>query len=649
MISLNHMTVDFGNRLLFDDISFVVGDKERVALVGKNGVGKSTLLKIIAGEEEPTSGTITHNKGLEIGYLPQVMQLTDSTTLWQEAESVFAHVKEKQELLDSLAKEMEERTDYDSEEYHALIERYTTLHERISLSSTAQYQAQIEKTLIGLGFTREDFTRYTKEFSGGWRMRVELAKILLAQPDLLLLDEPTNHLDIESIEWLEQFLKRSKASLILVSHDRSFLDAVTSRTIELELGKSYDYNVSYSQYIALRDQRIEMQRRAYENQQKMIEDTEAFIEKFRYKATKAVQVQSRIKQLSKIERITIDERDESAIHFHFPEAQRSGDYPLIVDNLSKSFGQHNVFHNVTFTLKRGEKVAFVGKNGSGKTTMVRCIMEQITDFSGTLKLGHNVSTSYFSQNRALELNPNKTIRQTVDDAAVGDIRTRINDMLGAFMFGGETADKPVSVLSGGERSRLAILLMLLSPSNLLILDEPTNHLDIRSKEVLKEAIQAYKGTVIVVSHDRYFLSSLVDKVYEFREGKCIEYLGGFEEYYEKMQARMQEGNSSDAAASQSNSTAKSSAAETGTSAKSNNQLHKENQKKLRALQRDLEKAEEAVSKYEEELAEIEQDLASGRYPDPQAPIYNRYKQVQEKLQEAMIQWEKAEDALNSAM
>lgn len=645
MISGTHLTVDFGNRLLFDDISFVVGDKERVALVGKNGAGKSTLLKIIAGLESPSSGTIARTKGMEIGYLPQVMLLRDEKTLLEEAESVFADFKEKQEQLEALAKEMAHREDHDSEDYHTLIERYATLSERLAVMGTGNYLADIEKTLIGLGFERSDFARPTHEFSGGWRMRIELAKILLAKPDLLLLDEPTNHLDIESIEWLEQFIKSSGSALILVSHDRAFLDAVTKRTLELEMGKHYDYKVCYSEYLVLREERLEMQRRAYENQQKAIEDTEAFIERFRYKASKSVQVQSRIKQLAKIERIVFDEIDRSAIHFRFPAAERSGDYPLIVEGLAKSYGEHCVFSGVNFTIRRGEKVAFVGKNGAGKSTLIKCIMQQVNDYKGTLKVGHNVSISYFSQNRAHELDTQLTVRETIDRAATGEIRTRINDMLGAFMFGGEAGDKPVAVLSGGERSRLAILLLLLEPSNMLILDEPTNHLDIRSKEVLKEAIATFNGTVIVVSHDRYFLSGLVEKVYEFGHGKAIEHLGGIEEYLHKMRER---GGIEEATPSIGKGAEMQASTPAKEVAKLSYQEHKEQQKRVRSILKQAEEAEREVTRLEALLVEFETQLAGGGTLPTDALLYSRYERAQKELETAMERWEIAELAAAQA-
>ena len=646
MITVNHLTVDFGKRLLFDDVSFVIGDKERVALVGKNGAGKTTLLKKLAGEEQPTSGTLSKNRELTIGYLPQVMLFRDHQTLWEEAESVFANLKATKSQLDQIVQEMETRTDHESESYLQLLNRYTELNDQLLLHSYGSYEAEIERTLLGLGFEREDFGRETSEFSGGWRMRIELAKILLARPSLLLLDEPTNHLDIESIEWLERYIQSSSAALVLVSHDQTFLDATTSRTLEIELGKLYDYKVCYSDYIALREERLETQRRAYENQQKLIADTEAFIERFRYKATKAIQVQSRIKQLEKLDLIEIEEIDRKKIHFQFPIASRSGDYPLIVEDLSKSFGDKKVFSGVSLTLHRGDKVAFLGKNGSGKTTLLRCIMGQLTDYTGTLKLGHNVSISYFSQNRAQELDPKLSIRETVDRAATGDIRTHIEDMLGAFMFGGETADKPVSVLSGGERSRLAVLLLLLCPSNFLILDEPTNHLDIRSKEVLKEAIKEFPATVILVSHDRHFLEGLVDKVYEFEKGKVLEHLGGMEEYLQKWHEKLLNETSAT-----SNPKAQSTQNEVATlinQGKLDYLENKKTQKKIRSLKNSFQETESKVEQLEKELRLIEDEIASRKAIPAEDPIYKQHQEVAHALEQAMEKWEQLGEELQEA-
>jgi len=536
VISIEGLTVEFGGRPLFDDISFVVNKKDRIALVGKNGAGKSTMLKIFAGLQEPTRGNVSYPKDLTIGYLPQHMQLNEGNTVLEEASLAFADIQRMERELDQVNQALAERTDYESKEYHDLIERSTYLTEQFMMSGGGNFLAEVEKTLIGLGFKRSDFERPTSEFSGGWRMRIELAKLLLRRPDVLLLDEPTNHLDIESIQWLENFLSTRANAVILVSHDRAFLDAVTMRTIEIVLGKVHDYKVNYSKYVELRKERREQQLRAFENQQKQIQDTEDFIERFRYKATKAVQVQSRIKQLEKIERIEVDEEDNSSLRLKFPPAPRSGSYPVIIENLEKSYGDHLIIKDVTFTLNRGDKVAFVGKNGEGKSTLVKCIMGE-TDFKGKLELGHNVKIGYFAQNQASLLDESRTVFETIDYVAVGDIRTKIRDILGAFMFGGEASDKKVKVLSGGERSRLAMIRLLLEPVNLLILDEPTNHLDMRSKDVLKEAIKEFEGTVIVVSHDREFLDGLVDKVYEFGNQRVKEHLGGI---YQFLQAKKME-------------------------------------------------------------------------------------------------------------
>lgn len=632
MIAVNHLTVDFGKQLLFDDVTFVVSAKERVALVGKNGAGKSTLLKLIAGKEEPTSGSIARQKDLTIGYLPQVMSLVDECSVIEETEKVFASLQDLKREVDLLAQEMEQRTDFDSDAYKELIERFSHQNEKLLLLGQGNYRAEVERTLLGLGFERSDFERPTREFSGGWRMRIELAKILLQRPDLLLLDEPTNHLDIESIEWLEQFIKTSGVTLLLVSHDRAFLDATTTRTIEIELGRIYDYKTNYSHYVTLRHERLEQQRRAYENQAKKIEETEAFIERFRYKATKSIQVQSRIKQLEKIDRIELDILDESAMHFRFPPAERSGDFPLIIEQLAKSYGKHRVFSEVDMTLRRGDKVAFVGKNGAGKSTLVKCIMGQIDDYTGQLKIGHNIRIAYFSQNRAQELDPQLTIRDTVDRAAIGPVREKINNLLGAFMFGGELADKPVSVLSGGERARLAILILLLEPANLLILDEPTNHLDMRSKDVLKEAIKTFEGTVIVVSHDRDFLDGLVDQVFEFSHGRVIPHLGGIYDYLQKR--RLESLAQLEAKTEPALKTAK----ENGNSSKESYQEQKEKARQQRNLERAAEKAEAKVAELEGELKEIEQALSqSGATSDNN--LFARYDTLQKALQEAMDEWE----------
>ena len=534
MISIQGLKVEFGSQVLFENISYVINKRDKIALVGKNGAGKTTMLRIITGEQQPTSGTVSRQADITIGYLPQQMQIKDELTVKQEAGRAFEHLQQMDDAIERMNQELAERTDYDSEDYQELIERVAEKTELRSLMQGENIEAEIEKTLMGLGFERSDFERPTSEFSGGWRMRIELAKLLLRRPDVLLLDEPTNHLDIESIQWLESFLKNRNAALLLVSHDRAFIDNVTNRTIEISLGKIYDYKVNYSQFVELRKERVEQQMRAYENQQKLIHDTEDFIEKFRYKATKAVQVQSRIKMLDKLERIEVDEVDRSRMRLKFPPAPRSGDYPVIAEDLRKDYGNLNVFHDVTFTIKRGEKVAFVGKNGAGKSTLVKCIMGEIP-FDGKLQIGHNVKIGYFAQNQAQLLDETLTVHDTIDYVAVGDIRTRINDILGAFMFGGKNADKKVKVLSGGEKSRLAMIRLLLQPVNLLILDEPTNHLDMPSKDVLKEAIQAFEGTVIVVSHDRDFLNGIVNKVYEFGDHRVREHLGGIYDFLQKKQ------------------------------------------------------------------------------------------------------------------
>ena len=529
MISIDNLKVEFGVKPLFDNVSFVINDKDRIALVGKNGAGKSTMLKIICGLQKPTSGNVAIPNDTTIGYLPQVMNLQDNTTVREEVKKAFADISKMKERVDKLNEELAQRTDYESDSYMELVQKFTTEHERYMMMGADNYEAEMERTLTGLGFERTDFDRPTSEFSGGWRMRIELAKILLRRPDVLLLDEPTNHLDIESIQWLERFLQQSAKAVVLVSHDRAFINNVTNRTLEITCGRVTDYKVKYDEYVKLRAERREQQLRAYENQQKEIADIKDFIERFRYKPTKAVQVQSRIKPLEKIVPIEIDEVDNSALHLKFPPCLRSGDYPIICEDVEKSYGSHTVFSNVTLTIKRGEKVAFVGKNGEGKSTLVKCIMNEIP-FGGTLKVGHNIQIGYFAQNQAQMLDGELTVFETIDNVARGDIRLKINDILGAFMFGGEASEKKVKVLSGGERSRLAMIRLLLEPVNLLILDEPTNHLDMPSKDVLKEAIKAFDGTAIVVSHDREFLDGLVSKVYEFGGGKVTEHLGGIYDY-----------------------------------------------------------------------------------------------------------------------
>lgn len=529
MISIDNLTVEFSARPLFEDVSFVINDRDRIALVGKNGAGKSTMLKILCGLQNATSGTVSVPNDTTVGYLPQVMKLQDDTTVREEAQKAFSDISKLEAKVKRLEKELGERTAYESDEYMQLVEKFTAEHERYLMMGAENKEAELERTLMGLGFERTDFDRPTREFSGGWRMRIELAKILLRRPDVLLLDEPTNHLDIESIQWLEQFLVQSAKAVVLVSHDRAFINNVTNRTLEISCRKVVDYKVKYDEYVKLRAERREQQIRAYENQQKEIADTKAFIERFRYQATKAIQVQQRIRQLEKIVPVEIDEVDTSSLRLKFPPCLRSGDYPIICEDVEKTYGEHNVFHDVNFIIKRGEKVAFVGKNGEGKSTLVKCIMDEIP-FGGTLKVGHNIQIGYFAQNQAQLLDEELTVFQTIDNVAKGEIRLRINDILGAFMFGGEASDKKVKVLSGGERSRLAMIKLLLEPVNFLILDEPTNHLDMQSKDVLKEAIKAFDGTAIVVSHDREFLDGLVEKVYEFGGGKVREHLGGIYDF-----------------------------------------------------------------------------------------------------------------------
>ena len=603
MISINGLSVEFGATPLFDNISYIINKRDRIALVGRNGAGKSTMLKIIAGVQIPTNGNVSVPKGITIGYLPQHMPVSDTQTLLKETETAFAEIFELQKHIEELNTALAERTDYESKEYNDIIDELSIANEHMAIMGAMNYQAEIEKTLLGLGFVREDFNRPTSEFSGGWRMRIELAKILLRRPDLLLLDEPTNHLDIESIQWLENFLATSGSTVMLVSHDRAFIDNVTNRTIEISLGKIYDYKVNYSKYVELRAERLEQQMRAYENQQKQIQDTEEFIERFRYKATKSVQVQSRIKQLAKIERIEVDEVDTSRLNLKFPPAPRSGDYPLILDGVGKYYGERHIFSNATFTLKRGDKIAFVGKNGEGKTTLVKCINGEIP-FNGNLKIGHNVKIGYYAQNQAQLLDGELTVFDTIDRVAVGDIRTKIRDILGAFMFGGEASDKKVKVLSGGERARLAMIKLLLEPVNLLILDEPTNHLDMSTKDVLKRAIEAFDGTVIIVSHDREFLDGLVSKVYEFGGGKVTEHLGGIYDFLQKRKI--------DSLVELEKKRVE--VVEEKPKEVSDNKLsymeRKEIQRKIRQFQNCVNDAEKRIAKIEEQIAEVEKVLAT---------------------------------------
>ena len=632
MISVEGLTVEFGGFTLFDDVSFVVNKKDRIALVGKNGAGKSTMLKIFAGLQSPTSGTVSIPKETTIGYLPQQMQLTDSRTVREEAEQAFGHIQEMEKEIERLNLELAERTDYETESYQKLIDKVTHLSEHFQLMGGSNYHAELERTLIGLGFNRSDFERPTSEFSGGWRMRIELAKLLLRRPDVLLLDEPTNHLDIESIQWLENFIATRANAVILVSHDRAFIDNTTSRTIEIELGSIYDYKVKYSEYVELRKERREQQLRAFENQQKKLADTEAFIERFRYKATKSVQVQSRIKQLEKVERIEVDEVDTAMLSLKFPPAPRSGSYPVIMGNVAKRYGDHLIFKDVTLTINRGDKVAFVGKNGEGKSTLVKCIMEQI-DYEGKLQLGHNVKIGYFAQNQAQLLDDNLTVFDTIDYVAQGDIRTKIRDILGAFMFGGEASEKKVKVLSGGERSRLAMIRLLLEPVNLLILDEPTNHLDMRSKDVLKDALREFDGTVIVVSHDREFLDGLVDKVYEFGNQRVVEHLGGIYEFLEKKKMdSLRELERSTQAASL--------AADTDvqpTQNKLSYEARKEQSKAIKKVEKAVAEAENKITELENSIAAIEARLATPEGASDTS-LYNDYSSLKKELSDTMDTW-----------
>ena len=639
MISVEGLTVEFGVKPLFLNASFVINDRDRIALVGKNGAGKSTMLKILSGKQQPTSGNVAVPNDQTVGYLPQVMILQDDTTVREEARKAFAKVTQMKAKIDEMNRQLADRTDYESDSYMALVEKFTQEHERYMMMGGDNYEAEIERTLSGLGFTKNDFDRPTSEFSGGWRMRIELAKILLQKPDVLLLDEPTNHLDIESIQWLEQQLAQSTRAVVLVSHDRAFINNVTNRTLEISCGKVIDYKVKYDEYVKLRAERREQQIRAYENQQKEIAETKQFIERFRYQATKAVQVQQRIRQLEKIVPIEIDEVDNSSLHLKFPPCLRSGDYPVICDQVAKSYGNHLVFSNVDMLIKRGEKVAFVGKNGEGKSTLVKCIMGEIP-FDGTLKVGHNVQIGYFAQNQAQLLDESLSVFETIDNVAKGEIRLKINDILGAFMFGGEASEKKVKVLSGGERSRLAMIRLLLEPVNFLILDEPTNHLDMQSKDVLKEAIKAFDGTVILVSHDRDFLDGLVDKVYEFGGGKVREHLGGIYEYLRFHNAE----NITDALGS-------------GTAPKQEEQEkkpvanehkdkdsalsyaeRKEQQKKISRIQKQVKESEKRIEEMEAKLEELGKQLEQPENASDMT-LVNKYTELQSALDEEMQKWE----------
>lgn len=644
MISVEGLKVEFNATPLFQEVSYVVNKKDRIALVGKNGAGKSTMLKILAGLQRPTEGVVAIPRECTIGYLPQVMKLADERTVLQEAELAFEHIFEMQAELERMNQELADRTDYDSPDYQKLIDRFTHENERFLMMGGTNYQAELERTLQGLGFSRADFNRPTREFSGGWRMRIELAKLLLRRPDVLLLDEPTNHLDIESIQWLENFLATKANAVVLVSHDRAFLNNVTTRTIEISCGRIYDYKVKYDEFVVLRQERREQQLRAYENQQKQIEDTEAFIERFRYKATKAVQVQSRIKQLEKIERIEVDEVDNSALRLKFVCSSRSGNYPVICEEVRKAYGNHLVFDHVNLTINRGEKVAFVGKNGEGKSTLVKCIMDEITDYGGRLTLGHNVQLGYFAQNQAQLLDESLTVFDTIDRVAVGDIRLKIRDILGAFMFGGEASDKKVKVLSGGERTRLAMIKLLLEPVNFLILDEPTNHLDMRSKDILKEAIREFDGTVIVVSHDRDFLDGLVTKVYEFGGGQVKEHLGGIYDFLQKKQidnlAELQLSASPTQTKSQQPAEAQPSAA------KLSYEQQKELNKKLKKVERRVADCEAEIEQTEAAIAMLEAQMATPEGASDMT-LYERHTRLKQQLDKAVEAWEEASIELES--
>ncbi len=634
MISIQNLSVEFNSTALFSGVNFVINKRDKIALVGKNGAGKSTMLKIIAGLQEPTGGVVAAQKDITIGYLPQQMVLTDERSVVEDVRTVFGKLDEMKASLARMNTELAERTDYESESYAELIDRISNLSDLVQMEESENGEAELEKTLLGLGFVRSDFDRNTSEFSGGWRMRIELAKLLLMRPDVLLLDEPTNHLDIESIQWLETFLKQKANVVVLVSHDRAFIDNVTNRTLEISCGKVYDYQVNYSKYVVLHQERIEQQMRAYENQQKQIQQTERFIERFRYKATKSVQVQSRIKQLEKIEEIEVDEVDNSRLNLKFPPAPRSGDYPVICEGVAKKYGDHTVFSNVDLTIKRGEKVAFVGKNGEGKSTLVKCIMNEIP-YDGNLKIGHNVKIGYFAQNQASLLDGEITVFDTIDQVAVGDIRTKIRDILGAFMFGGEASDKKVKVLSGGEKTRLAMIRLLLEPVNLLILDEPTNHLDMKTKDVLKQAIADFDGTVIVVSHDRDFLDGLVEKVYEFGGGKVREHLGGIYDFLQHKQMESLRELEKSVPSKTDNDQIQEPAVSSG---KQSYAEKKEFEKQIRKAERLVKDAEAKVSQLEAELKVVEDKLAAGATDND---LFERHGEVSKSLDAAMSEWEDA--------
>lgn len=644
MISVEGLKVEFGAKPLFSEAAFVINRKDRIALVGKNGAGKSTLLKILAGLQQPTAGTVAAERGISIAYLPQVMVISDDCTVLEETEKAFAHIGEMQEHVQRLNDELAERTDYDSEDYMQLVERFTYETERLQMMGGEGYRAEMERTLQGLGFSRNDFGRATSEFSGGWRMRIELAKLLLSRPDVLLLDEPTNHLDIESIRWLETFLARSAGAVVLVSHDRAFINNVTNRTLEISCGQIIDYRVRYDEFVRLRAERREQQLRAYENQQKEMADLRDFIERFRYKPTKAAQVQSRIKQLEKMVPIEVDEVDTASLHLKFPPCTRSGDYPVICEDVRKDYGEHNVFSGVNLTIERGEKIAFVGRNGEGKSTLVKCIMGEITH-GGSLRIGHNVEIGYYAQNQAQLLDDELTVFDTIDRVATGDVRLRIRDILGAFMFGGEASDKRVKVLSGGERSRLAMIKLLLEPVNFLILDEPTNHLDMRTKDVLKEAIQAFDGTVVVVSHDREFLDGLVTKVYEFGGGQVREHIGGIYDFLAKSEAAAADGVALSAAGSPSASTS-APAPVAASEGRMSYEQQKEQAKQRRKAEQRVAQAEAEVMRIEAEVEEVENALSTPEGASD-ASLFTRHAELKAQLAAAETEWERAMENLEN--
>ena len=675
MISVDNLTVSFGGQDLFKEISFLINPKDRIGLVGKNGAGKSTMLKVLIGEQPPSSGTVSRNGDCTVGYLPQQMKVADTTTLYDETESAFAEVLDLEKEIDRLTAQIAERTDYESPEYEKLLHRLNDATDRFHILGGQNREEEVEKTLLGLGFERKDFTRATSEFSGGWRMRIELAKLLLRRPSVFLLDEPTNHLDIESIQWLEGYLKEYNGAVVLISHDRAFLDNVTTRTIELSLGRAYDYKVPYSRYVELRRERREQQMAAYLNQQKMIEQTEEFIERFRYKPTKSNQVQSRIKQLEKIERIEIEEEDLATLNIKFPPAPRSGQVVVEAKEAGKSFGEKHVFSDATFTIERGEKVALVGRNGEGKTTFARLVIGESEPSRGVVRVGHNVHIGYYAQNQDDLMNGDFTVFDTLDRVAVGDVRTKLRDILGAFLFRGEDIDKKVKVLSGGERARLAMARLMLEPYNLLVLDEPTNHMDMRSKDILKNALQKYNGTVIVVSHDREFLDGLVDKVYEFRDGRVKEHLGGIYDFLRDRQLEsmreLDRANSSAAVAAQSSGpgtnpvpgnrskgTAGKSPANGATSpakpALSGKELYtlkREADKQLRKAERDVEQAEEQIMALEKQIAGMDKQMA-----DPAAhgidlsdgTLYAQYNELKDQLSKLTYRWEELNIELENA-